>query len=386
MRADGRTDAPWPTSSRSASPWCRPTSSASRSAACCVSRARRCGSSVGSAPRRRPSRCRSRSWSRWCSSSCRASSSWSSDRPGSDRDAPSAIDGSHASLLGGSVDHGSPWSCAGAQLAGHDRGAGLRPGTRDRQVVEHGLWLEGRGPPRTLAIVGGACCGCRAARRSPRVPLGPGRERALMVGLLIGSAGLRAAASSSTSRSPPSWRGSSTVGWPPTNTSLASVPHRWSQPASADPPASPGCARSAAVAGSIGLGAGLLAATRRVPCAAGGGPGAVRRSAPARGQLHPLARGLPGLDARAADARRSRPRRPHRAARTSVCRGRSRRHDLEPRRCARRRPPEDARRSPDSASVTGSARPGAVALPLRVGQHVFGAVVLGRSVHPCSVG
>ena len=47
-----------PTSSPSAWPWSRLTASASRSGACCASRAARCAPSVGSGPRRRPSRCR----------------------------------------------------------------------------------------------------------------------------------------------------------------------------------------------------------------------------------------------------------------------------------------------------------------------------------------
>ena len=54
----GRAHLPRRTSSPSAWPWCRPTASASRSAGCCGSRARRCGPSAASAPRRRPSRCR----------------------------------------------------------------------------------------------------------------------------------------------------------------------------------------------------------------------------------------------------------------------------------------------------------------------------------------
>ena len=54
----GRTHLARTTSSRSASRWSRPTASASRSPACCASRARRCAPSGASAPRRRRSRCR----------------------------------------------------------------------------------------------------------------------------------------------------------------------------------------------------------------------------------------------------------------------------------------------------------------------------------------
>ena len=56
-RAHPRPGAPQPSSPR----WCRPTRSASRSARCCACSPTRCGSSVGSAPRRRRRRCRSRS-------------------------------------------------------------------------------------------------------------------------------------------------------------------------------------------------------------------------------------------------------------------------------------------------------------------------------------
>ena len=53
-----------PTSQPSSARWCRPTRSASRSPRCCACSPRRCGSSGASGPRRRPSRCRSRSRSR----------------------------------------------------------------------------------------------------------------------------------------------------------------------------------------------------------------------------------------------------------------------------------------------------------------------------------
>ena len=234
-----------------------------------------------------------------------------------------------------------------------------------------------------LAIVGAACCGCElhgTRGRTPWVAIAEG----VMVSLLIGSAGDAVEPLLVYLAIPAVVAGISHGRLATTNTSLASVLTLVAAVvAGLSRRARSGAAISTALPWLvIGLGAGLLAATqtrslRRLEAAQAPYAAAHRLV----GQLHTLVRELPmALDVathatalqdcgpRTADADTLGGARPHRrrTSRARATHGSPVAGDEEA--------APSLRRSTGNASSAADA----VAFPLRVGQHVFGAVVLGR--------
>ena len=372
----GRAHARWRTSSPSASPWCRPTSSASRSAGCCGSRARRCGSSGGSGPRRRRRRCPVKIM------------------------VPLVLFILPCLFIvveraGGHPDRGRVLAMTQSDPRRRGRRARLRRllepvAARSWRVttavrvfalaLAAGQVLDARTLARrpacvllALAIVGAACCACELQALAARTPWVAGR-RGRHGQPAPRPQAARSSRSWSTSRSLPSWRASARPAGHREHVARQRC-SRWPPPRSAGPAPEQAAGRVGAALPwlVVGLGAGLLAATQtRSLRRLRGRPGAVRRRAPAGGPAaHPGAR--PAGGPRRRDPRPGAPGRgPHRGrppTRSAVLvrgahgRPRVRRH-------ARVTPgadDEEHRRALRLATGDGVQPSGVVALPLRVG-------------------